>query len=248
VIAGGRGGRRGYPETRVNFAAAIQPSRPSYGGDRAAAFAAAARHSKLVRFLRIAILAGAAGTVAVLVAIAVFDPFGRLPSEASIAGLGLDGTKVMMDHPKLAGFRSDGRPYLVNAERAIQDILHPTIVELRGIDGEVGMAGNSATKVRADRGVYDTANERMDLSRNVRIKSDQYDVTLQSASIDFKAGVYLSHEPVAVVTSNGTTIDADTVAATDNGKQLTFEGHVRSVLQVGDAAERTGGELKGTNP
>jgi lipopolysaccharide export system protein LptC len=87
----------------------------------------------------------------------------------------------------------------------------------------------------------------MDISRNVRVKSDQYDVRLQSASIDFKIGVYLSHEPVTVVTSNGATIDADSVAATDNGRQLTFEGHVRSVLQVGDGAARAGGESKETD-
>jgi lipopolysaccharide export system protein LptC len=232
----------------VNFAVAIEPSRSSYGGERAAAFSAAARHSKLVRFLRVAILAGAAGTIAILIAIAIFDPFGRSAGGASVGGLRLDGTKVMMERPKLAGFRRDGRPYLVNADRAIQDILHPTLVELRGIDAEVGIAGSGASKITADLGVYDSANEHMDISRNVHVKSDQYDVRLRSASIDFKVGVYLSHEPVAVVTSGGTTIDADSVTASDNGRQLSFEGHVRSVLQVGDAAQRTGGELKGTDP
>jgi lipopolysaccharide export system protein LptC len=233
----------------LNFAVAIEPTRaPSFSGERAAAFAAAARHSKLVRFLRVAILVGAASAIAILAIIAIFDPFGRLTVDASVAGLGLDGTKVMMERPKLAGFRKDGRPYVVTADRAMQDVLHPTIVELRGINAEVGIAGSGASKVTADAGVYDTTNEHMEISRNVHVKSEQYDVRLQSASIDFKAGIYVSHEPVNVVTSGGTTIDADQVSATDNGKQLTFEGHVRSVLQVGDAAGRTNGELKGTGP
>jgi lipopolysaccharide export system protein LptC len=232
----------------VNYAVAIEPIPAPYGGERAAAFAAAQRHSKLVRFLRVAILGGAAGTVVILVLIAVFDPLGRLGTDLSVAGLSLDGTRVAMDRPKLAGFRKDGRPYLVNAERAIQDVLHPTVVELRGIDAEVGIAGNGASKVTAEVGVYDSATEHMDLSHNVRVKSDEYDVQLQSASIDFKAGVYLSRDPVTVVTSNGATINADSVAALDNGRELVFDGHVRSVLQVGDAAERTGAELKGTNP
>jgi lipopolysaccharide export system protein LptC len=232
----------------VNYAAAIEPSPGPYGGERAAAFAAAQRHSKLVRFLRVAILGGATGTVAILVLIAVFDPFGRITTDLSVAGLSLDGTRVAMDRPKLAGFRKDGRPYLVNADRAIQDVLHPTVVELRGIDAEVGIAGNGASKVTAEMGVYDSATEHMDLSRNVHVKSDEYDVRLQSASIDFKAGVYLSHDPVTVVTSNGATINADSVAALDNGRELVFDGHVRSVLQVGDAAGRTSAELKGTEP
>jgi lipopolysaccharide export system protein LptC len=232
----------------LNFAVAIEPNRPSsYGDERAAAFAAAARHSKLVRFLRVAILVGAAGAIAILAIIAIFDPFGHLAAEASVNGLSLDGTKVMMDRPKLAGFRKDGRPYLVTADRALQDVLHPTMVELRGVNAEVGIAGSGASKVTADTGVYDTTNERMEISSNVHVKSDQYDVRLQSANIDFKAGVYVSHDPVSVVTSGGTTINADQVAATDNGRQLTFEGHVRSVLQIGDAAARTNGEIKGTD-
>ena len=232
----------------MNYAVAIEPSQTPFAGERAAAFAAAQRHSRLVRFLRVAILVGAAGAITILVLIAVFDPFGRVVADLSVGGLSLDGTRVAMDRPKLAGFRKDGRPYLVNADRAIQDVLHPTKVELRGIDAEVGIAGNGASKVTAELGVYDSATEHMDLWRNIRVKSDEYDVRLQSASIDFKAGVYLSHDPVTVVTSNGATINADSVAALDNGRELVFEGRVRSVLQIGDAPARTSAELKGTNP
>ena len=231
----------------LNIAVAIEPDAPPQSGDRAAAFAAAARHSRLVRFLRIAILGGAGGTIALLVAIAVFDPLGRLKGEASVASLGIDGTKVVMERPKLAGFHKDGRPYVVNAERAIQDVLHPTIVELRAVEAQVGVAGGGASTVVADEGVYDSANERMDLSRNVRVKSDQYDVRLQSADIDFKSGVYLSRDPVTVTTIDGTTINADSISATDNGKQLVFDGHVRSVLQPPGAAAETRATLKGTD-
>jgi lipopolysaccharide export system protein LptC len=233
----------------VDIASAIQPSRSlAYGRDREAAFAAAARHSSLVKFLRVAILASALGTVAVLIVIAVFDPFGRAIRDLSVGGVALDGTRVMMDRPRLAGFRKDGRPYQVTADKAIQDVLHPTVVELRGVNAEVGIAADGLSKVTADKGIYDSANEHMDLSGNVHVKSDQYDVRLLSASIDFKAGVYKSGDPVTVVTSNGATINADKVAAVDNGRQLIFDGRVRSVLQVGDAPARTSAELKGTDP
>jgi lipopolysaccharide export system protein LptC len=233
----------------VDIASAIQPSPPlAYARDREAAFARAARHSALVRFLRIAILVGAVGTVAILTVIAVFDPFGRAIRDLSVGGVALDGTRVMMDRPRLAGFRKDGRPYQVTADKAIQDVLHPTVVELRGVNAEVGIAASGVSKVTADKGVYDSATEHMDLSGDVHVKSDQYDVRLLSASIDFKAGVYKSSEPVTVVTSNGATINADRVAAVDNGRELIFEGRVRSVLQVGDAPARTSAELKGTDP
>ncbi len=176
----------------MNYAVAIQPSQSPYQGERAAAFAAARRHSKLVRFLRVAILGGAAGAIAVLALIAVFDPFGHIVADLSIGSLSLDGTRVAMDRPKLAGFRKDGRPYLVNAERAIQDVLHPTMVELRGIDAEVGIAGNGASKVTAEMGVYDSATEHMDLSRNIHVKSDEYDVRPAIGEHRFQGGASIS--------------------------------------------------------
>jgi lipopolysaccharide export system protein LptC len=231
----------------VDFTVQIDRSTASYDDGRARAFAAAARHSALVRFLRWAILWGALSAVTMLVAIAVFDPFGRLAHDVSISGLGLDGTKVLMDNPKLAGFRKDGHPYLVNAQKAIQDVLHPTLVDLRGIDAEIGMAGPGVAHVIADKGLYDTANEHMDVEGNVRVKSDQYDARLQSGSMDFKGGVYVSKQPVTVVTTNGSTVTSDSMSAIDNGHQLTFEGHVRTYLPP-DATASANGQLKGTSP
>ena len=133
-----------------------------------------------------------------------------------------------MDRPKLAGFRSDGQPYLLTAERALQDIKHPTIVELQKVDGEIGMAGGEATHLTADAGVYDSMGEHMDLSKNVRIKNSRFDVLLRSASFDFKSGAYGSDDPVEVHVGDGTTIFADRAAALNNGQELTFEGHVRT--------------------
>ena len=177
--------------------------------EREQIFAAAMRHSARVRFLRVALLFGVVATVALLIAIAVFDPFGRLAGGVSIDGVGLDGTKVTMEHPKLTGFRKDGRPYMVNAKRAVQDALHPTVVELIEIDADVALADNGTAHMIAKSGVYDSVKEHMDLSESVHIKSSQYDVQLKSANIDFKSGVYVSNDPVVIVTTNGTTISAE---------------------------------------
>jgi len=213
---------------------------------RARAFAAAARHSARVRFLRLAIFGGAVGAVAVLLSIALFDPFGRLAGSLSIASIGLDGTKVTMAHPRLAGFRKDGRPYLVNADEAIQDALHPTLVELHRIDSEMALAEGGAAHLTADRGFYDSSKEHMDVEDNVRVKSPQYDVSLRSASIDFNAGRYGSKEPVTIVTSNGTTISGDSVSAIDNGKELEIDGHVKT--RIPPAEDEPASQLRSASP
>jgi lipopolysaccharide export system protein LptC len=105
------------------------------------AFAKAKRRSARVRLLRLAILIGGPGTVAAMFAVAVFNPFATELGSLSFAALSVEGTKIVMDRPKLAGFRRDGQAYLLTAERALQDIKQPTIVQRKKVDGEIGLAG-----------------------------------------------------------------------------------------------------------
>lgn len=214
---------------------------------RANAFAAAKRHSAHVRFLRVALLGGAVGAVAMLTGIGLFDPFGRLAGGVSIDSIGVDGTKVTMAHPKLAGFRKDGRPYLVTAQKAVQDVLHPTLVELHEIDADITMAENGLAHMTAKSGVYDSAREHMDVSDDVQVKSPQYNAWLKSASIDFKSGLYVSEEPVTVVTSTGTTLSGDAMSAIDNGKELVVEGHVKTMIPSVSPADEAKAQRKGAN-
>ena len=133
-----------------------------------------------------------------------------------------------MANPKLAGFRSDGQPYSVTAEKALQDVKNPTTVELQKLTGDVGMAGGETMRISADFGIYDTLAQRMRLSGNVRISNARFDVRLRTADIDFKTGSYQSDDPVEVHVGEQTTVFSDRATARNNGQELTFEGHVRT--------------------
>ena len=205
---------------------------------RRRAFTAAQRHSRLVRFLRIATPTAALLAVAAMIFFAMFDPFRRGIGGLTVGELSVDGSKIVMSHPRLTGARKDGRPYVVNAVKAIQDVAHPTMVELREIDGDVAMADDSRMRV----------SQFLKLTQDVHLRSPSYDVTLASADIDFKTGVYRSDQPVTVVTGNGATIRADSAEARDSGAELTFTGHVRSTF-VGEAVAAPAlGDLKGAAP
>ena len=200
-------------------------------------FAAARRRSFRVRLLRRAILVSVFGAVAAMAAIAVYDPFGPKFGSLTFSSLGVDGSKVTMAKPRLAGFRSDGQPYLLTAERALQDLKHPTVAELQNLSGDMGMAGGETTRLTADAGVYDNVAERMKLNGNVKIDSARFQVRLRSVDIDFKSGLYRSDEPVEVRMGAGTTVNADRATAQNNGQELIFEGRVRTtVIPQGDAA------------
>jgi lipopolysaccharide export system protein LptC len=215
--------------------------------DRERAFAKAKRRSARVRLLRRAILIGGLGAVAAGLVIALFNPFATKLGSLSFVALSVEGTKIVMDRPKLAGFRSDGQAYLLTAERALQDIKQPTVMQLRKVDGEIGAAGGEATHLSADAGVYDNLAEHMELSGNVRIKNGRFTVLLRSARFDFKSGVYGSDDRVEVRGGDGTTIFADRGSTLNHGQELTFEGHVRTNI-VPQTNQEPASEVKRSNP
>jgi lipopolysaccharide export system protein LptC len=244
IPTGATGGER-----LASFAPASMTRRIGVGPppDREQAFAKAKRRSGRVRLLRRAILIGGLGTVASMLVVAFFNPFAAKLGSLSFAALSVEGTKIVMDRPKLAGFRSDGQAYLVTAERALQDVKQPTVAQLQTVDGEMGMAGGEATHLSADAGVYDNLAEHMELSGNVRIKNGRFTVLLRSAKFDFKSGVYGSDERVEVQGTDGTTIFADRGSAINHGQELTFDGHVRTNI-VPQANQESASEVKRANP
>ncbi len=215
--------------------------------DREQAFAKARRHSARVRLLRVVILVGGLGAVATMLGVAFFNPFATKLGSLSFGALSVEGAKIVMDRPKLAGFRSDGQPYVLTAERALQDIKQPTVVQLEKVDGEIGMAGGEATHLVADTGVYDSVGEHMELSDNIRIKNGRFTVLLRKARFDFKSGIYGSDDRVEIQADDGTTIFADRASALNHGQELTFEGHVRTNI-VPQTNQAPASEVKRTNP
>jgi lipopolysaccharide export system protein LptC len=215
--------------------------------ERERIFAGARRRSRQVRFLRKAILISVIVVVIAMIAIAILDPFGPKMTGLSFSNLSLDGTKIAMAKPRLAGFRSDGQPYVLTAARALQDVKHPTVAELQELVGDMGLAGGEMTRLTADAGVYDNVGERMKLTGNVKIDSARFQVRLRSVDIDFKTGLYRSDEPVEVHLGAGTTVFADRATAQNNGQELIFEGRVRTtVAPQGDAPLED--QAKRTNP
>lgn len=201
------------------------PRSPWRGG-----LAAAGRHSAFVGFLRIAILAGCGAAIALVLAVGFFDPFGILPRAISIGQVGLDGTKVTLDAPKISGFQKDQRPYVIKARKGIQDLTTPNIVELLDIDAEIGTEDAETIRVMAARAVYNSQVDNILLQGDVHIAhTGGYDAAMQTASIDFKTGSLVSDAPVRVRLDGGS-IAADRMTLTDHGHKVSFEGGVRSVI------------------
>nr|WP_255616574.1 LPS export ABC transporter periplasmic protein LptC [Microvirga puerhi] len=166
----------------------------------------------------------------VVVLLAYFNPFRNIQG-LSVEAVGVSGTQVTMESPKLTGFRNDNRPYEVTASQATQDVRKPNFVELKDLRARIVTdEKGSAARLQADFGVLDTQKEQMNLRDAVRVHTDGgQQVDLRSAFVDFKAGRVLSEEPVTVTLSNGL-IEATGLEVTENGKVMHFKGRVRTTF------------------
>jgi lipopolysaccharide export system protein LptC len=195
------------------------------------AYHKARRHSRVVRLFRFAIPLGAATAIGTVAAIAIFDPFGRMGG-LTLGPVTLSGTKITMEQPKMTGYRKDARGYEMTAAAALQDIRKPTIIELKEMKARMTMDDQGAQAyLTAASGVFDSQKEQLELHQAVHVRTDNnQEAWLKSAKADFKAGTVSSREPVKVKMSS-TTIEADTLDVTDNGRVISFVGRVRTVIE-----------------
>jgi len=202
---------------------------PTYDPGLEVRFAAAARHSRMVRMLRVAVPATVAMAMAVILYIAIFNPFKiteltKLPVDMS--NLVVSGTKITMETPHLAGFSPDQRPYELWAKAAIQDLANPDQVELRTLRAKVMMEDKSTVTMDARTGFFDSKQQMLDLRKDIFLQSSTgYEARLSQAYVDINKGTVTSDEHVDVKLLNGT-LTADKLRIINSGEIVRFEGNV----------------------
>jgi len=194
-----------------------------------ARFAAAARHSRMVRVLRVAVPGAVLLALASIVLIQVFlNPFqtalAKLPVDMS--NLVVSGTKITMETPHLAGFSTDQRPYELWAKAAVQDLTDPDHVELKTLRAKVMMEDKSTVTMDARTGFFDSKQQMLDLRKDIFLQSSTgYEAKLSQAYIDINKGTVTSDEHVDVKLLNGT-LTADRLKILNSGEVIRFEGNV----------------------
>jgi len=213
----------------ANGAGSVKLSERSRGNTERA-YRAAMRHSRLVRWLRLGVIASLAGLLIVVVAANFMPDIGEFQLPGELGKLVIKGTKITMQQPRLAGFTSDSRPYTFTADAAAQDVSNPDFLELRGPKAKVDMADGSTVNMSATSGTYDLKSEMLTLTDNVHVVSSTgYESRLREATVDVRKGNVVSNEPVWVKLLNGF-LNANHLEVTENGEVLRFSGGVRMTL------------------
>src|SRR3954462_11892283 len=201
---------------------------PAYQAGMEARFAIAARHSRMVRVLRIAVPAAVVLAMAAIVAVSVFNPFRMLLPKLPVdmGNLVVSGTKITMESPHLAGFSTDQRPYEMWAKAATQDLTDPDHVELSALRAKVMMEDKSTLTMDARTGYFDSKAQMLDLRKDIFLQSSTgYEAKLSQAYVDINKGTVTSDEHVDVKLLNGT-LTADRLRIVNSGEIVRFEGNV----------------------
>jgi lipopolysaccharide export system protein LptC len=218
-------------------------SRP---GVRTRAYSRARRHSRWVKLAKVAIPLGAVAAMAVLAGVTYLNPF-RKVENLSVGSIGVSGTNVTMEMPKLTGFKNDNRPYEVTASAATQDVRKPNLVQLKDLRARIVTDDRGGVaRLEALTGVLDTQKEQMNLRDDIKVRTDGgQEIQLRSAFVDFKSGKVVSKEPVTVNLGNGT-IQATGLTVTDNGKIMQFQGRVSTTFERTVSADPSASTSAGT--
>ena len=202
---------------------------PAYQAGMDARFAIAARHSRMVRVLRVAVPATVILAMTAIVAVSVFNPFRMLLPKLPLdmGNLVVSGTKITMESPHLSGYTPDQRPYEIWAKTATQDVTDPDHVDLKTLRAKVLMEDRTTTvTLDARNGVMDTKQQLLDLHKDIFLQSSTgYEARLTQAFVDMGKGTVTSDEHVDVKLLNGT-LTADKLRITGGGEIVRFEGNV----------------------
>jgi lipopolysaccharide export system protein LptC len=202
---------------------------PAYLAGMEARFAVAARHSRMVRVLRVAVPAAVILSMLAILLTSIFNPFRMLLPKLPIdmGNLVVSGTKITMESPHMAGYTPDQRPYEVWAKTATQDITDPDRVDLRTLRAKVLMEDQSTTVILdALNGLMDNKQQTLDLHKDIYLQSSTgYEAWLSQAFVDMAKGTVNSDEHVDVKMLNGT-VSSDRLRITGGGEVVRFEGNV----------------------
>ena len=201
---------------------------PAYPAGLEARFAAAARHSRMVRILRVAVPAAVVLAMAAVLGVSIFNPFRMLIPKLPVdmGNLVVSGTKITMESPHLSGYSTDQRPYEMWAKAAIQDLTDPDHVELQTLRTKVLMEDRSTVTMDARTGYFDSKQQLLDLRKDIFLQSSTgYEAKLSQAFVDINKGMVTSDEHVDVKLLNGT-LTADRLRIFNSGEVVRFEGNV----------------------
>lgn len=197
--------------------------------DSGTALSDLSRRRRFVRFMKFILPMVALGTVAAVIAWPQLSKKHTMLaiSFSDVAG---DGAALVMNNPRYRGADSNGRPYVVTADRAIQDSEDSKQVTLDRVHGDISMEGGEWWSLTADTGVYHSGRQILDLFGNIAVFGDRgYEMHGRTAEVNLETKVISSDEKVWGQSALGT-IRANGMRVLEKGRVVVFINGVNTTV------------------
>ncbi|TDH38073.1 LPS export ABC transporter periplasmic protein LptC [Pseudohoeflea suaedae] len=188
----------------------------------------ALQHSRTVRRLKIAL--PVASAVLILGFVAVSWVSSIVPEGVVVASTSIEDGKLVMHRPILTGENGNNQNYELKADRALQDLTSPNLIELENISADVPVSEGVTAKLEAESGLFDREGETMTFDKPFTVTtSSGMKASLQDASIDIKGGAMSTDKPVNIKLPEGV-VDAQSMRMADKGNTIVLEKRVRMTI------------------
>lgn len=145
------------------------------------------------------------------------------PSQAAV--------KNELVKPRFENKDAQGQPYVLSADRALQDMHDEKRITLVKPAGELQLKQGHVVTIRSDAGDLHQDEEKLFLKGHVRLTHDSgYDMTMDELHVNMRDGTALSQTPISGAGPKGT-LEATGLEADQKQGALTFFGPAKLVLK-----------------
>lgn len=174
----------------------------------------------------------ALGAFLIIAAVLAFFFVQRLPRQFQLSyeHMGRVQNDLTMMKPRLAGTDSKGYPYVITAERAVQDPHDVKKARLQNLEADLSLEKGNWVTIVAKAGRVDMNTGQLELFDGIDVfMANGYELHSKTASANLKQSVIHGHETVTGQGPAGT-IRADQFHADRTKGILTLSGHVHMTL------------------
>ena len=211
---------------------------------RARAFTAAKRHSRLVALLRILCPLTALGIVGVY-ALVVAVSWASQAGKFKVGGVEITAEDLTMKDPSYFDVTKDGR-YEVRAKRAVVAFNQNAPIKLIDVTGDLTQNNGTVTKLKAKHGLFENKKGELELFDGIEIDgTNGMMARLSRAMFYSKEGKVVSTDPVSATMPTGS-VQAAAMTILNKNKLVQFRGDVavRLLPQQGQSLGQTLGAGK----
>jgi LPS export ABC transporter protein LptC len=211
---------------------------------RARAFAAAKRHSRLVAVLRILFPLVAIGIVGVYLLV-VAASWASQAGKFKIGGVEITAEDLTMKDPTYFDVTKDGR-YEVRAKRAVVAFNQNAPIKLIDVSGDLTQNDGTVTRLKAKHGLFENKKGELELFDGIEIDgTNGVMARLSRAMFYSKEGKVVSTEPVSATMPTGS-VQATAMTMHNKTKLVQFRGNVavRLLPQQGQGLATTGRDAR----